>query len=87
MDSVALAKNVPEQALGGGIWHFGCSGTAMSKTYSHPIPFVVRFAGVFGKVWTAIKSKFEVPVGYQDESGFHHGKQPAHKKSEWPPVW
>jgi hypothetical protein len=68
------------------VWHFDCSETGMNKTYSQSLPFIVRFAGVFGKVWSTIKGKFEVPVGYQDETGFHYGKQPAQKKSEWPPV-
>jgi hypothetical protein len=31
--------------------------------------------------------KWQIPVGYQDETGFHPGVQPAEKKSNWPPLW
>jgi hypothetical protein len=27
-----------------------------------------------------------VPVGYQDETGFHFGEKPAEKKIAWPPA-
>jgi hypothetical protein len=30
---------------------------------------------------------FEIPVGYQDETGFHHGKESAKTEVKWPPVW
>lgn len=28
-----------------------------------------------------------VPTGYQDETGFHVGVEPAAKEVKWPPVW
>ena len=31
--------------------------------------------------------RFEVPTGYQDETGFHMGVKPVEKEIKWPPVW
>jgi len=31
--------------------------------------------------------RFRVPIGYQDETGFHHGVTPAKKEVVWPPFW
>jgi hypothetical protein len=28
-----------------------------------------------------------VPVGYQDEGGFHYGLKPSERKMSWPLVW
>ena len=33
------------------------------------------------------KLKVEVPVGYQDENGFHVGKSSTTNKTIWPPFW
>jgi len=30
---------------------------------------------------------FQVPVGYQDETGFHFGAKAAEKEAAWPPFW
>jgi hypothetical protein len=30
--------------------------------------------------------RIEIPTGYQDETGFHMGVQPAKKEIKWPPV-
>jgi len=43
------------------------------------------FRGVVTKAWIAIKP--DIPVGYQDETGFHVGVNPAEKEIKWPPVW
>jgi len=29
----------------------------------------------------------QIPAGYQDETGFHMGAQPAEKDVKWPSVW
>ena len=31
--------------------------------------------------------KLDIPVGYQDETGFHYGVKPAEKDIKWPPDW
>lgn len=41
----------------------------------------VVFAGLLAKV-KAVLDK-QVPVGYQDENGFHLGAQPAAKSNDW----
>lgn len=33
------------------------------------------------------KFKVEVPVGYQDETGFHAGTDRAKSSVQWPPFW
>ena len=31
--------------------------------------------------------RFEVPIGYQDETGFHYGEEPPAKEVRHPPFW
>jgi hypothetical protein len=31
--------------------------------------------------------KFEIPTGYQDETGFHTGVKAAEKEIKWPANW
>jgi len=42
-------------------------------------------AGIFTKLWNAVK--IEIPVGYQDETGFHAGTKTGKEESVWPTVW
>jgi len=41
--------------------------------------------GIIATVRNAVR--FEIPIGYQDEAGFHTGVKPAEKGIKWPPVW
>jgi len=41
--------------------------------------------GFFAKLRNMVK--LEVPVGYQDENGFHLGVKSAEKEVKWPSVW
>jgi len=41
--------------------------------------------GIIAKLWNAVK--IEIPVGYQDETGFHAGAKPAQKETTWPTTW
>ena len=34
-----------------------------------------------------VSKAMEVPTGYQDDTGFHLGEEPAQKEVKWPPVW
>lgn len=44
--------------------------------------------GSFGlhlhEIIAKLKSVVEIPTGYQDESGFHFGAEPAQKEINWP---
>ena len=44
-----------------------------------------RFRGIITKMRNAVR--FDIPIGYQDETGFHMGVKPAEKEIKWPPVW
>ena len=54
------------------------------KTWSYSGSFGFSPAGIIAKLKNAVKSS--VPVGYQDESGFHYGVKPADKDAKWPSV-
>jgi hypothetical protein len=43
------------------------------------------FRGVVTRLRIAVK--LDIPVGYQDETGFHLGVKPAEYEIKWPPVW
>jgi hypothetical protein len=48
-----------------------------SSSYS-PTALVVRLMDAL---------KWEVPLGYEDETGFHLGVMPEEKEVKWPPTW
>ena len=54
------------------------------KAWPHPGLFEQRIHEFYTKLLKAIS--FQIPVGYQDEAGFHEGLQPAKKDIQWPPV-
>ena len=56
----------------------------MSKALRQTFPTVLLFAGFLTKLRDSFR--FEVPVGYQDETGFHLGKEPKRDNISWPPV-
>jgi len=37
--------------------------------------------------WLKSALKIEIPVGYQDETGFHTGVQAEGKELKWPTTW
>jgi hypothetical protein len=41
--------------------------------------------GLVAKIRSAIKSS--IPVGYQDEGGFHTGVKRDDKQAKWPTTW
>jgi hypothetical protein len=41
--------------------------------------------GLIAKLKNAVKTS--VPVGYQDENGFHAGVKPQDKQAKWPTMW
>jgi hypothetical protein len=57
----------------------------MQKTTLHtPSTATLMYAAVAAKL-RALMDKF-VPVGYQDEAGFHQGTQRSGKVENWPHV-
>jgi hypothetical protein len=42
-------------------------------------------AGLLAKLRNVVK--INVPVGYQDESGFHTGVKRSEKQAQWPAHW
>jgi hypothetical protein len=59
--------------------------SSMHKTYFYIIAMLVPFAAIAAKAMA--KLKVEVPVGYQDENGFHVGTGRIESKVNWPPFW
>jgi hypothetical protein len=57
----------------------------MNKTWLQAFPGILLFAAFVAKVRDAFK--FEVPVGYQDETGFHTGVKRSETGESFPPVW
>jgi len=57
----------------------------MHKTYFYIIAMLLPLAAMAAKA--IAKLKVEVPVGYQDENGFHTGSSRADNKVNWPPFW
>jgi len=57
----------------------------MYKAWLQTIPGVLLLGAVLAKLREAFR--FEVPVGYQDEDGFHHGSKPAKPQQSWPEFW
>ncbi len=46
---------------------------------------VVLMGAIMAKIRAMVNAR--VPVGYQDDSGFHVGTEGAEKESSWPPFW
>jgi hypothetical protein len=42
-------------------------------------------SGLIAKLRNMVK--IEIPVGYQDENGYHSGVKSAEKEVKWPSVW
>jgi hypothetical protein len=59
--------------------------TMNHKPWSNTGSNGVSSTGFFAKLRNMVK--FELPVGYQDETGFHYGVKSAEKEVKWPAVW
>jgi hypothetical protein len=55
------------------------------KTWDNAGHHNFSLSEILNKFMKAIK--LGVPVGYQDESGFHYGTKPASDRKNWPMVW
>lgn len=54
------------------------------KPWSPTGSFGFSPAGLIAKLRNAVK--IQIPVGYQDETGFHYGAKAADKSAKWPAV-
>jgi hypothetical protein len=57
----------------------------MHKTYFYIIAVMLPLAAMVARAMA--KLKVDVPVGYQDENGFHVGTSGMETKVNWPPFW
>ena len=57
----------------------------MHGALPNTVPFGSMFRSIVAKAINSIR--IEIPVGYQDEMGFHMGVKPAEKEIKWPTVW
>jgi hypothetical protein len=55
----------------------------MHKTWSHTFALSLLLGSIVAKLRSAIAN--HVPVGYQDEAGFHFGVKPT--QDRWPAIW
>jgi hypothetical protein len=61
--------NLPEQQAS--------SRLASSSRANDPIPSAATQAGFWARFIARLRSWFEVPLGYEDATGFHYGAQSA----------
>jgi len=59
--------------------------SGMHKTYFYIMAMMVPLAAIVARTMASLK--VEVPVGYQDENGFHTGTGRTESKVNWPPFW
>ena len=56
----------------------------MNSSTSKPAPLMLRLLDALTK-WRPV-FRNPVPLGYEDENGFHYGAKPAERKLSWPPA-
>jgi hypothetical protein len=60
-----------------------------TATLHKPMPEMaslgLMFHGIVAKLRNAVR--IDIPVGYQDETGFHYGVKQAQNGIKWPQVW
>ena len=54
----------------------------MNSETSQTVPLLLRIVGAIAKFRPTFE--IQVPEGYQDENGFHYGKQPDANEIVWP---
>ena len=57
----------------------------INKAWFHAGTSGLSPAGIIARLRNAIR--FEIPMGYQDETGFHAGVKSADKEIKWPMTW
>jgi hypothetical protein len=56
-------------------------------TLPKPWPHTNSFGAHLHQVIAKLRQVVAIPVGYQDENGFHLGIEPAEKEVKWPQAW
>jgi hypothetical protein len=72
-------------------WHGRCFIVAMmhkqnAMTLTEAWPQTGWFKSHLREIVAHLKQIVEIPTGYQDESGFHRGTEPARGEIQWPPA-
>lgn len=68
--STGWLTNIWGREIGHG-WHCGCSQAGMNKTWLHVIVVNLLLVGILARLRTVLHN--HIPLGYQDENGFHFG--------------
>jgi hypothetical protein len=55
--------------------------SSMNKAIHHS-PVLLKIVALVSRLRASFH--FEVPVGYQDETGFHYGTAPRQERNSWP---
>ena len=55
-------------------------------TVFRPWPQTSSFSSHLREIAASLKHLMEIPTGYQDETGFHMGPEPALQEIQWPPA-
>jgi len=58
---------------------------AVHKPMPEMVSFGLMFHGIVAKLRSAVR--IDIPIGYQDETGFHYGVKQAQNGIKWPQVW
>ncbi len=62
-----------------------CREIAKEKNWFDAAPRTVSLRGIVARLHDAIMS--QIPIGFQDQNGFHFGVKPPQKTPDWPPFW
>ena len=57
----------------------------INKTWVHNGSAGFSLSGLVARLKNAIN--LQIPVGYQDETGFHTGVKAESKENKWPTTW
>jgi len=53
----------------------------MTNKSLYIVAVTVLFGGILAKIRAAMEK--QVPIGYQDENGFHYGAEPVSQSNSW----
>jgi hypothetical protein len=68
-----------------GSWHHQCCLRIVHKTSLYISGVALLFAALMARVRATMER--QIPLGYQDEAGFHEGEKKGPGEDIWPPFW